>query len=135
MTDDKQAAFRQWLSQARRDLKAAALLRQDECYEWATFLAQQAAERALKAYLYRHGETTVIGHSIRSLVRKCAAYAPSFEVIHDAGRLDEFYAGPRFPDDFSEEIPADAVAADDAEVAVELARMTVELVDKLAAEE
>ncbi|HUU56164.1 MAG TPA: HEPN domain-containing protein [bacterium] len=127
--------FQRWLLQGRRDLKAAEVLQKSGAYEWAAFLAQQAAERVLKAFLYFHGEESVMGHSIRSLVHKCSSYAAAFEVVHDAGRIDEFYTAPRFPDSFGEDVPADAITPEKAEVAVELARMVVELVDKLASEE
>ncbi len=134
MEKEKKLAFDRWVFQARRDLDAAALLYEKGSHEWAIFLAHQAAERALKAFLYLHGDKNIVGHAIRSLVYKCAAHASTFEVIHDAGKLDELYVGPRFPDAFTAEIPADGAKAGDAEDAVELARMTVELVDKLAGE-
>jgi len=135
MNEQLKAAFEKWVWQARRDVAAAAALHAAGHDEWAVFLAHQAAERALKAFLYLRGTKLIVGHAIRALVHKCAQHAPTFEVIHDAGRLDELYRGPRFPDAFGPEIPADAATAADAEAAVELARMTVELVDKLGREE
>jgi len=135
MNKERQTFFERWVFQARRDLSAAAALHANGSDEWAIFLAHQAAERALKAFLYLKGERAIVGHSIRSLVHKCAHFASSFEVIHDAGKLDELYVGPRFPDTFAAEIPADGARPEDAGDAVELARMTVELVDKLAREE
>ncbi len=132
MDNEKLHIFRRWLQQGQRDLSAAEVLRQNDVYEWATFLAHQAAERVLKAYLYYHDEPSIIGHSIRSLVLKCSARDASFEAVHGAGKLDDFYKAPRFPDSFSEEVPAYAVTPEQAEVAVKLARKAVELVDKLA---
>ncbi len=132
MDSEKLHIFRRWLQQGQRDLGAAEVLRQNDVYEWATFLAHQAAERVLKAYLYYDDEPSIIGHSIRSLVLKCSARDASFEAVADAGKLDDFYKAPRFPDSFSEEVPAYAVTPEQAEVAVKLARKAVELVDKLA---
>ena len=132
MAGEKLRIFRRWLQQGQRDLSAAEVLRQNDVYEWATFLAHQAAERVLKAYLYYHDETSVIGHSIRALVHKCGARDAAFEAVHDAGKLDDFYTAPRFPDSFAEEVPAYAVTPEQAEVAVALARQAVELVNKLA---
>jgi HEPN domain-containing protein len=132
MDSEKLHIFRRWLQQGQRDLSAAEVLRQNDVYEWATFLAHQAAERVLKAYLYYHDETSLIGHSIRSLVLKCSARDDAFEAVHGAGKLDDFYTAPRFPDSFSEEVPAYAVTPEQAEVAVKLARNAVELVNKLA---
>jgi HEPN domain-containing protein len=59
----------------------------------------------------------------------------AFEAVHDAGKLDDFYSAPRFPDSFSEEVPAYAVTPEQAEVAVKLARKAVDMVGKLAPEE
>lgn len=132
MESEKLRIFRRWLQQGQRDLGAAEVLRQNDVYEWATFLAHQAAERVLKAYLYYHDEASVIGHSIRTLVLKCRSRDDAFEAVHDAGKLDDFYSAPRFPDSFGEEVPAYAVTPEQAEVAVGLARKAVELVGKLA---
>lgn len=134
MDRERLRIFRRWLQQGQRDLSAAEVLRQNDVYEWATFLAHQAAERVLKAYLYYHDETSVIGHSIRSLVLKCRSRDTAFEAVHDAGKLDDFYAAPRFPDSFAEEVPAYAVTPEQAEVAVKLARKAVDMVGKLAPE-
>jgi HEPN domain-containing protein len=135
MDGDRLLVFQRWLLQGRRDLKAAEVLQENGAYEWAAFLAQQAAERVLKAYLFYHGEEGVMGHAIRSLLHHCTAREPAFEAIHDAGRIDEFYAAPRFPDSFDEDVPVDAITPEQAEEGVALARTVVELVDRLAAEE
>jgi HEPN domain-containing protein len=132
---EKLRIFRRWLQQGQRDLGAAEVLRQNDVYEWATFLEHQAAERVLKAYLYYHDEASVMGHSIRTLVLKCRSRDEAFEAVHDAGKLDDFYSAPRFPDSFGEEVPAYAVTPEQAEVAVAVARKAVELVNKLAPEE
>jgi len=135
MDGDRLLIFQRWLMQGRRDLNAADLLQKSGAYEWAAFLGQQAAERVLKAYLYHRGEEAVMGHSIRSLVHKCSSHDAAFEVVHEAGRIDDFYSAPRFPDSFGQDVPADAITPEEAEVSVELARMVVELVNKLASEE
>ena len=135
MDGDRLLIFQRWLMQGRRDLKAADLLQKSGAYEWAAFLGQQAAERVLKAYLYHRGEDAVVGHSIRSLIHKCSSYDAAFEAVHEAGRIDDFYAAPRFPDSFGQDVPADAITPEDAEVSVGLARTVVGLVDKLASEE
>ncbi len=128
---EKLRIFRRWLQQGQRDLGAAEVLRQNDAYEWATFLAHQATERVLKAYLFYHGEP-VVGHSIRALLLRCRAREAAFEAVSDAGKMDDFYAGPRFPDSFTDDVPAYGVTPEQAEVAVALARRTVDLVDKLS---
>jgi HEPN domain-containing protein len=134
MDGEKLFIFRRWLQQGQRDLNAADTLRQNDVYEWAAFLAHQAAERVLKAYLFYHDEAAVYGHSIRALVLKCSLREPAFGPVLNVGKLDDFYAGPRFPDSFGADVPASAVTPEQAEVAVALARKAVELVDRLASE-
>lgn len=45
-----------WLEQAEADRHGAQLLFDGESYHLAYFIAQQVAEKALKAYLYAQGE-------------------------------------------------------------------------------
>jgi HEPN domain-containing protein len=131
MDGEKLRIFRRWLQQGQRDLGAAEVLRQNDAYEWATFLAHQATERVLKGYLFYHGEA-IVGHSIRALILRCRAREVAFEAVADTGKLDDFYAGPRFPDSFTEDVPAYGVTPEQAEVAVALARRAVDLVEKVA---
>jgi HEPN domain-containing protein len=44
-----------WLNQAKNDLEAAKWNSEGKFYAHACFLSQQAAEKALKAYLYSIG--------------------------------------------------------------------------------
>jgi HEPN domain-containing protein len=134
MDGEKLLCFQRWLQQGRRDLRAAEVLQENGAYEWAAFLAQQAAERVLKAYLFYYDEAAVFGHSIRALVLKCSLREPAFGPVLNVGKLDDFYAAPRFPDSFGADVPASAVTPEQAEVAVALARKAVELVDRLASE-
>ncbi|GAG62201.1 unnamed protein product [marine sediment metagenome] len=58
---------RRWLEQATEDLKWARLLLKEGGYHLVCFLAQQVAEKALKALLYAQGEEIVLGHSVERL--------------------------------------------------------------------
>jgi HEPN domain-containing protein len=53
-----------WLEQARRDLDDAEFAASGSRWNLACFLAQQSAEKALKAYLYWQGAEAVWGHSV-----------------------------------------------------------------------
>ena len=53
-----------WLSQAMEDLKWAKRLAEEGGWHIACFLAQQIAEKALKAFLYSRGEEIVVGNSV-----------------------------------------------------------------------
>jgi HEPN domain-containing protein len=44
-----------WIAFARRDVQAAHVLQHNGIYEEACFHAQQAAEKALKAFLLHNG--------------------------------------------------------------------------------
>ena len=57
-----------WFDQAKWDLKAARDSEAAGNYEWACFQAQQAAEKALKAFLLAVGSMPPLTHSIRTLL-------------------------------------------------------------------
>ncbi|MBI4607848.1 MAG: HEPN domain-containing protein, partial [Candidatus Rokubacteria bacterium] len=57
--------------QAERDLSDAEYSLAGRRYNLACFLRQQAAEKALKAFLYARGAEQVLGHSVADLVREC----------------------------------------------------------------
>ena len=58
-----------WLKQAEADLKAAQDSLDNGHYEWSCFQSQQSGEKALKAFLYDKGYTSVITHSLKELIR------------------------------------------------------------------
>jgi HEPN domain-containing protein len=112
------AFARTWLEQAEADLRAAALSESGAAYEWACFQAQQAGEKALKAFLYARGFTSIISHSLRRLLRECETLDASFSALSDAGRLlDQHYIATRYPNGLDTELaptryyePGDAAA-------------------------
>jgi HEPN domain-containing protein len=121
---------RRWLRQAEEDLdaaeKAASIL---EKHYLACFLAQQAAEKALKAIFYARGALVVRGHSVAEL---CTAAEP-FDVEIGAARrrlakLDRYYIPTRYPNGLSGGHPFEAFDARDSADAVALARETITLV-------
>ena len=61
-----------WLDRARRDLRAVRLLIAGEVYAEALFHCQQAAEKALKAFLTFHDQPFRKTHDLASLGRQCA---------------------------------------------------------------
>lgn len=54
------------MEQAQVDLEWARHLFSQGAFYLVCFLAQQLAEKALKAFLYAQGEEAVIGHKVRS---------------------------------------------------------------------
>lgn len=119
---------RRWLRQAQRDLEWAEHLVAEGGLHLACFLAQQVAEKALKAYLYAQGAEVVLGHSVRELCERAAAQDDDYAPVCDSwGTLDSYYVTARYPNGLPGGIPADAFSADTAASAVGLAREAVEL--------
>lgn len=85
-------------------------------------MAQQAAEKALKSFLYAQGERAVLGHATHLLIRQCAHYEPIFEALLDACRtLDQYYIPTRYPNGLPDGIPHEVYTDAQAGEAVNLA--------------
>lgn len=131
MNANRQEADR-WLTQAQHDRRAAEINRREGFAEIACFLAQQAAEKALKAYLYAQGERAVVGHATHLLVRQCADYDRAFDALRDACRnLDQYYIPTRYPNGLPGGIPHDVYSDDQAQEALRLAGQVLDLVAAL----
>ena len=131
-TDANREEHNRWLRQAKHDLKTARSTAREEAYDWACFLCQQAAEKALKAYLYRQGHRAVLGHSIMMLLQRCAAHHSSFQLINDAKRLDEVYITSRYPNGLQEGTPEEFYKESDSKECIKLAEKTIRTVEKLS---
>jgi HEPN domain-containing protein len=95
-----------WLRQALHDRDAARLNRDNAFHEHACFLAQQSAEKALKAFLYARGEGPVLGHSTLSLTIECGQIEKGFDDLRDScRRLDQLYIPTRYPNGLPDNIP------------------------------
>ncbi|MCX8067400.1 MAG: HEPN domain-containing protein [Anaerolineae bacterium] len=120
-----------WLQQAYEDLRWARHLQEEGAFYLACFLAQQVAEKALKAFLYAQGEEVVLGHSVRRLAEEVAARNPHFAGMAARwGILDTYYIPTRYPNGLPDGIPAQVYTARVAEEAVALAQEVVETVAK-----
>ena len=96
-----------WLEQAEADRRGAQLLFDGASYHLACFVAQQVAEKAIKAFLYAQGEEIVIGHSVEALSRWAAEYDADFETLREAtAPLDGYYIPTRYPNGLPDSIPA-----------------------------
>jgi HEPN domain-containing protein len=113
---------RRWLEQARKDLSAAEVLSEHGHHNVACFLAQQAAEKAVKAFLYSHGAEHVWGHSVAELLKDSSTFADIPNTMVAKGfTLDKHYIATRYPNGLPGGIPADAYSADDAQAACDAA--------------
>jgi HEPN domain-containing protein len=114
-----------WIAQALADLDAAHANLETEHHEWACFIAQQAAEKAVKAVAQAHGGEAR-GHSVLLLLKAVLQEEPPPDVVAAARRLDRFYILTRYPNGWAEGKPRDFFDREQAEGAVTDARRVVE---------
>lgn len=94
-----------WIKQALRDLEQAEDCRAAERHEWACFIAQQAAEKAVEALHLHHGQKAW-GHVVAKLLSELPGDCPCCEELLDKARaLDGFYIAPRYPNSHAEGPP------------------------------
>ncbi|MEA3375241.1 MAG: HEPN domain-containing protein [Chloroflexota bacterium] len=118
-----------WLRQAQADLRWTRHLADEGAYHLACFLAQQVAEKALKAFLYAQGEEFVLGHSVERLCRAAAAFDAEFEErARSWSVLDGYYVPTRYPNGLPDGIPADVYTHQAAQDALALAEDAVSFV-------
>ena len=91
-----------WLEEAEADLLAVAGNVTAEAYNWACFIAQQAAEKAVKAVRIAQGEDVVRIHSVMALIqgdvrRGLLALPELVGLVADAQELDQQYIPTRYP--------------------------------------
>lgn len=92
------AEAERWFRQAEQDLKDAEYLEVRERFCLTSFMSQQAAEKAIKAFLYAHGAEFVWGHSVAELCEDAKDFDPGFEdVVSLGGALDTWYVPTRYP--------------------------------------
>jgi HEPN domain-containing protein len=98
MKPGREGALR-WLRQAEHDLAIARGHQERGDFSDACFMAEQAAQKALKAFLHAEGHRSVALHSAAQLAERCSQIYPAFTVHITAGRvLDQYYIPTRYPD-------------------------------------
>jgi HEPN domain-containing protein len=122
-----------WIGQAGRDLSMAEQAASSGFPEWACFIAQQAAEKALKA-VYQKGGGVAWGHSVADLLHGLEQKYTVPESLAKAGRsLDRWYVQARYPDGFPTGKPGDYVDQEDAAYAIDGARRILQFSEGLLA--
>lgn len=122
-----------WFTQAKDEFEDAEELRKRGRFYLALFHFQQAAEKALKAYLYLRvrSREVFLTHSIGDLARMIIEIDPDFKAIAPAKKLDRYYILTRYPNGLPGEVPSRYFDdPDEAEDAMRLARSAVELVER-----
>ncbi len=119
---DPKVEGRRWLEQAENDLVFARYALDGGFYHQTCFVAQQCAEKAVKALHYHEGARTVIGHSVVGLLAPLLATRPELGSLNDpAAELDLFYVPTRYPNGLVDGTPHRAFTRAQAERALECA--------------
>ena len=121
MTAESNVVFRkvrEWVQRAEEDLRMAeegSRLRDPPCHPIA-FLAQQCAEKYLKAFLVLKKVDFPYTHNISLLLEVCRPHAQWVSDLTEAGRLTDYAVTARYPG------IVDDVSSKDASTAISLAR-------------
>lgn len=113
-----------WLETAQEDLESACILLEKGKFSHACFLAQQCAEKAVKALWYWDGEDPW-GHSVQKLLQELpneALRARTRHLLEAAAELDRFYVPTRYPNGLPDLTPGKCFFQKDADEAVRTAR-------------
>ena len=118
-----------WVKQAEQDLNDAQYNREGQKHNLACFLSQQAAEKAVKGYLYFRGAEDVWGHSLSDLCEDAKLFEMYFDTIKsEARQLDKYFEMTRYPQFLPGGIPSEAFEDADSERALELSGFVVNFV-------
>jgi len=128
MKNRKEDAKR-WFLQALRDLEDAKFNLSGKRNNVACFLAQQSAEKALKAFLILKGAEEVWGHSVGELSRDAQSFDEEFNKIEGiSNSLDKYYIPTRYPNALPGGIPSDVFDESDAQKAISMAEEIINFV-------
>lgn len=124
------AEAKRWLAQAKRDLGFGQLAIPGKYFEHGCFLAEQAAQKALKAFLLFKGSRYVFEHSVQVLARRCTEADKDFvRFVSEGGLLDQYYTAPRYPDAVNPPaIPGDIYTREQAQQALSVAQAIIQTV-------
>lgn len=84
-----------WLRQAQDDQRWGGNSLRAGHFSQTCFIAQQVAEKSVKAMAFHRGAEAVRGHSILAIVRELGIDG---ELEEAAKRLDQYYIASRYPD-------------------------------------
>ena len=130
MRDNNKIEYERWLKQAKEDLKVAKWSLKGNFYANTCFMAQQASEKALKAYCYLQGERQVLGHSLLELLRRCSKYDKAFKSLEkESKKLDKYYIISRYPNGLPGLVPSDYFDKNEAEESIGSAEKIIKSVE------
>ena len=93
-------------------------------------MAEQSAQKALKAFLIGQGHRSALVHSVAQLTERCAQIDPAFTAHITAGRvLDQYDIPTRYPDALAPPaVPFESYTQEQGTTAVAAAQAIVSLV-------
>ena len=119
--------YRLWIAKAEDDLNWAKQSIKSRIFYGACFAAQQAAEKALKAFLIKHNKPLVKIHDLNALLENCIKIDREFDTVrHSVEVLFPYYVETRYP--FSGDLVA--FGSSDADEALLEASEIIEFVKK-----
>jgi HEPN domain-containing protein len=122
-----------WINQAIKDLKTAEDMAKSGSFEWSCFVAQQAAEKAVKA-VFQRLNAAAWGHSVLDLIKILSNKATvSEELVNCARTLDRYYIPTRYPNSFESGSPYEYFTRKDAEDALVCSKRIIEFCKGLLA--
>jgi HEPN domain-containing protein len=128
----KEEALR-WFTHAKDEFIDANELRKRNRFYLALFHFQQAAEKALKAYLYQEVKSIEVffTHSINDLLSMVFEIDTEFKNVSSSKKLDQYYIPTRYPNGLPGGIPSRYFDdPKEAEEAMLLAKNIIDLVEK-----
>lgn len=130
MSKSSLTRYQIWLAKSKDDLRYAEGNLEMEFYSQVCFLAQQSAEKALKAYLISKGipSQNIRIHALPRLIKECLHFDSSFGSIrHKCQILDRYYIPTRYPPDAG---PLGEFSQQEAEEALELAKEVLAFIEE-----
>ncbi len=124
MLDEEE--YSRWMNMAKKTLESARKDLEGTFYNWACFKAQQAAEFAVKAFLWGIG-TPKYGHAISKLIGGVDDVPE--DIIEAGKRLDKFYTAPRYTDMWVEGSPYEYYSRKEAEEAIYYAEKVISFIE------
>jgi HEPN domain-containing protein len=118
-----------WLEFASRDLDGAEVLFEKARYHLACYLSQQAAEKALKAFLAKHLKRIPHIHELDEIHKRCSQIDSSFQsILQHCLDLTIFFNPVRYPDAEPGILPEGFPTREQAEAALNKAKEVIDFV-------